>query len=112
MMGHTLHQAAGVHKDQRRAVLFREFYDASVDFIPHLVAGNWTEQGSRNFNRQIEGALMTDVDDDRIGTAVPGEEVGNIFNGLLSSGKSNPDWRTIRESLKALKRKSEMRPSF
>src|SRR5438874_11134724 len=83
VMRHPLDQTASVHKDQGRAVLLRKLHNAVVNFIPHLIAGHWAEQCGRNFNREIELALVPDVYDFWVGATVASKKMRNLFDWLL-----------------------------
>src|SRR5437763_851148 len=65
IMGDSFDQTSRVHKHESRTVLLRQFDDAVVNFIPHFVAGDRPKQRGRNLDREIELALVTNIDDYR-----------------------------------------------
>src|ERR1700686_401138 len=87
VMRHPLHQTPGVHEDQSRTVLLCKLDDAVINFIPHLIACDRTEQGRRNFYGQIKLPFVTNVDDFRDRTAVASKKMRNLFDGLLRGRK-------------------------
>src|SRR6476646_6423607 len=107
-----LDQPTGIDEHQGRTMRLRKLDDAVVNLIPHLIAGNRAEQGCRNLNREIELALVTDIDDDWIRASVSCEKMRNVFNRLLRRRKTDADRRPMRQRLKPLERKREMRAAL
>ena len=65
VMRHSLRQTAGVHEDQRGAMLAHELRDAVVDFIPHLMRRDRAQFAGGNFDGKVELALVADLHDRR-----------------------------------------------
>src|SRR6266404_4205416 len=95
MVGNPLDKAPRVHKNQSRAMLLGKLDDASVDFVPHLVTRDRTKQRRGNFDSEIERALVTNVDHNRIGSAVSRKKMRDIFDWLLGRGKADANRRTL-----------------
>src|SRR5438067_4419353 len=112
IMGDSLDQASRVHQDESRAVLLGQFDDAVVNFIPHFVAGDGPKQRGRNFHREVELALVTDVDDYRIGPAVSREKMGYLLNWFLRCRKSDANRRAMGQCLQPLERQRQMRTAL
>ncbi len=73
-------------------MLTYELGDAVINFVPEFVARDGPKLLSGNLNREIKRALVADIDDDRIGASVAGEEVRDSLNRLLRSGEANAHW--------------------
>ena len=90
LMRYALGHAPCVHKYQRCAMLLDQRYEPVVDLVPHFIRGDRTQRHLRNFYREIQLPLVSDVDDDRIrarfaGVRTAGEEMRYLFNRLLRS---------------------------
>src|SRR4029077_2705669 len=105
-------KAARIDEHERRAVLANELGDAIVDFVPHFMRGDRTEFAGGNFNREVEDALVADLDDNGIRTATASEEMGNQFDWLLGGGEADAHRRTIGESFEPFERKREVRTAL
>src|SRR5208282_2817363 len=110
-----LRQSTSVYENQRGAMLFDKFDQAVVNLVPHFVGGDGAELTGRNFNREIELALVADIHNDRIRPSVArkssaGEEMRHFFDRLLRGRKSNTHRRTMCPRFQPLERKSQMRP--
>src|SRR5580693_4702282 len=97
MVRDSLRQSPRVYEDQRRAMLFDEFYQTVVDLVPHFIGRDGPELAGRNFDSEIELSLVADVDDHRIRPSAAGEKMRDFFNRLLRGRKSNTHWRTMRQ---------------
>ena len=69
-MGDALGEAARVDEDEGRAVLADQLGEAVVDVAPLLAGGDGLEVGRRHLDRQVEVALVAEVDDHAVGRAV------------------------------------------
>ena len=96
MVRNSLRQPPGIDENQRGTMLFNQFHEAGVNLFPHFVGGNGTELAGRDFDRQIESALVADVDNDRIRTAISSQEMSDLFNRLLCGRQANAHWRVMR----------------
>ena len=76
-----------------------QFDQAIVNFFPHFVRGNWSKLAAGNLDREIERALVPDVDDHRIRSSVASQEMCDFFDRLLGCGK--PDAHQSRLALRA-----------
>ena len=65
--GGALGEAAGVHEDERRAVLLDELGEAVVHVAPLLAGGDGLEVGGRDLDLEFEVALVAGVDDGAVG---------------------------------------------
>ena len=83
MMGHALCHAPGIYKYESRAVLLDQRHQPVVDLVPHFVRSYRAQRHGRNFDRHIELALVSDVDDYWIRAITSGEKVCNLFNRFL-----------------------------
>ena len=63
LMRDPLRQPPGVDEDQRGAMLLDQFHQAVVNLVPHLVGGDRAQLAGRDFHREIELALVSDIHD-------------------------------------------------
>src|ERR1700677_5039425 len=89
MMRQPLGEAAGVHKNERRAVLLHQAGDALIDFVPHLIGSNGAEFAGRNFDGEVEASALLDFEDYRRGPFAAREKLSDEFDGLLRGRESN-----------------------
>src|SRR4051794_22450937 len=82
----SLGQLARVNKNQCRAMLVYKGGDAVVDLVPHLVRSDRPERNSRNFDPEIELALVAYVDDHRIRASASGKKMCDLLDRLLRGG--------------------------
>ena len=99
MMRHSFREAARVYKNERRAMLPNQLGDAVVNLVPHFMRGDRAKFARRNFDGQIERALMPDLHDHRIGTAAAREKMCDQLDWLLRGGEADAHRRTIRRAL-------------
>src|SRR4051794_31102661 len=99
IMREPFDEPPGIDEHQGRTMRLRKLDDTVVNLIPHLIAGNGPEQGCGNFNRKIELALVTDINNDRIGPSAAGEKMRNIFNRLLRCRKADTYRRSESQRL-------------
>src|SRR6266446_1761831 len=89
MMRYTLGHSARVDENQSSPVRLNQFGKPRVNFLPNFVRHHRFERRTRELNRQVQFATMSDVDDlaTRIASAIHGasadEETCNLFNGFL-----------------------------
>src|SRR3954462_12097172 len=105
-------QLASVNKYQCGAVLVDERSDAVVDLVPHLMRCDGPQRNSRNFDREIELAFVTYVDDHRIGTSAAGKKMCNLLDRFLRGGETDAIRRLLGQKLQPLKRDGEVRTAF
>ena len=102
LVRHTLGKAPRVDEDQRGTVGVDKFDDAVVNLVPHFVGSDGAEWQAWDFDSEVEGALVADIDDDRMRARVlgisSGEEASHFFNRLLRSGKADAQGPPVRAS--------------
>src|SRR5205823_14151977 len=84
--GDALGKLAGVNEDQRRVVLVHKHGDAVVNLIPHLMGGDGAKRDPRYLDREVEFALVTNVDDHGIRATAAGKKMCDLLDGLLRCG--------------------------
>ena len=62
-MRHALSHPARVNKNQSRPVCLNQLRQPMIDFFPNFIRHHRFQRRFRHFDRQIEFATMTDVDD-------------------------------------------------
>ena len=112
MMRHPLNQPPGVDEDQCRTMLYRKLHDAGINLLPHFVGRDRTEKGRGYFDSEVKGALVTDVDDDRISTSITREKMRDIFNWFLGRRQADAKGWPIREMFEPFERKRKVRAAF
>ena len=75
--GELLHQAAGVDEDERGAVRQRVGGETVEDLLPHGVGGHGAEFVGRNFDGEVEGAALADLDNRGGPGIASGQELGD-----------------------------------
>src|SRR5262249_45822058 len=85
----TLRQPPRIDKDQRGTMLFHQLADAVIGLIPEFIGGDGAHFLARNFDSEIQRALVADVDYNWIGPAVAGKEVSYGLNRLLRGRKTD-----------------------
>src|SRR2546430_16749536 len=93
-------------------MLSNEFHHTVINLVPHLVGGDRTKGAARNFDREIKLPLVSNVDDLRIGTAIAGKKVRNLFDWFLSCRQTNAHRRTMRQRFQSFQREREMSAAF
>src|SRR5579862_10045884 len=88
-------QAARIYKKQRRAVLLDEVGEAVVNFIPHFMRRHSRKFATRDFDSDVDGALMADLHDYRVGPGTSCQEMGNQLDWFLRGGQTDPDRRPV-----------------
>ena len=73
---------------------------------------NRAEFLTRNFNRQIHGALVPNINNHWIRLAIAGEKMRDHFNRLLCGRKSDALKRFLDDGFQAFQRQSEMGAAF
>ena len=63
MMRHAFGHSARVHEDQSGAVCLDQLREAMIDFLPDFIRHHRFQRRLREFDRQIQFAAVTDVDD-------------------------------------------------
>src|SRR5882757_5543031 len=91
---------------------FRKLDDAVVNLVPHFIAGNWTKQCCGNLNCEIQLAFVADVNNEWIRTSISRQKMGDLFNRFLRRRKTNAYRWPMRQRLKSLERKREMRAAL
>ena len=93
-------------------MLLHKFDQPGVDLIPHFIGRDRPKRAGRHFDCYIESAAMTDVYDDRIVSSDTGQEVGNRFDRLLGSRKTDPHRPRSNECIQTLQRERQVGASF
>ena len=112
VMRDPLRQPPGVHEHQRGTMLLHQFHQPVVNLVPHLVGGDRPQGRAGHFHREIELALVPDIDDHRSRPAVAGQKVRDFFDRLLGRGKPDAHRRTIGQRFQPLQRKRQMRAAL
>src|SRR5258706_2605284 len=112
MMRNALREAARVHKNEGRAILFHEACNARVNFFPHLIGSYRPKFARGNFNSEINLPALRNVHKNGLWPAIAHEELPNELHRLLRRRKANARGRLICESFKAFERKCEVRAAF
>ncbi len=63
MMRHAFGHSARVHKHECGPVRLDQLREAMIDFLPNFIRHNRFKRRLRKFNRHIQFAPMTDIDD-------------------------------------------------
>ena len=114
LMGDALDQSAGIHEDQRRAVLGDLGRDLLVDIGPNLVRRYRPQLRFRHGDGELELALVADVDDFAFGRAGRGdalrshEEPPHFRDRLLRRAQADSLDRFLGEGFQSFQAKSEM----
>src|SRR5258708_6719815 len=112
MMRNALREAARVHKNEGRAILFHEACNARVNFFPHLIGSYRPKFARGNLHREINFSALRNVHKNGLWSAIADEELPNEFHRLLRRRKADARGRFICQSFKAFERKCEVRATF
>ena len=118
LMRDALDQAARVDEDDRRAVRLRVRDDAIVDVGVQLVRGDRAELVTRDFDAEIERALVADVDDGAIRRTVdddalrPDEQARDVLDRLLRRAQPDALQAAAGEAIEPFERQCQMRAAF
>ena len=112
LMRHSFCQPSRIDEKQRRTMLSDEFHHPVVNFVPHLVGGDRAQSAGRNFDREIKLPPVSNVDDHRVGTAIAGKKVRNLFDWFLCCRQTNAHRRTIGQRFQSFQREREMSAAF
>src|ERR1700723_2306944 len=100
LMRDALGEAARIYDPQRRTMGIHQLHDALENLVPHFVRSNRAELGRGNLHAKIESALVSDVDDYRLGprilrVSIARQETGDLFDRFLCRGKSDSHWSLV-----------------
>ncbi len=101
-----------IDEDQRGTMLQDERGDAVVNFAPHLVGGDRAEFALGDFDRDVQAAAVTGIDDYGVRPAIAGKKVRDGLDRLLRGGKADADGRMLEQGFEPLERKRQMRAAF
>ena len=108
MMRYFFRKPARVDEHQRGAMFQRQVRQAVVDVLPHLIAGDRVQFVARDFDRQVHGPAMADLDDLRIAA----EELRDLFNRADRGRKTNLLERALNQRFEPGDRQCEMRAAL
>src|SRR3982074_2620855 len=105
-------QASGVDEHQCGTMLLDQGHETVINRVPHFVGCDRPQRHRRNFHREIELALVTNIYDDRRRPAASApivhrqmaasKKMRDLFNWLLRRRQANAHWRLVSERFEAL----------
>ena len=101
MMRHAFGHSARVHENQSGPMRLNQLRQAMINFLPNFIRHHRFKRRLRNFNRQIQFAAMTNVDDLAIRIARPrplheraDQKTRDFFDRFLRRGQTDSLQRT------------------
>src|SRR5262249_12431236 len=97
-------KSSRVYKDQSRLVFTDKLCDPVVDLVPGLARHHRAERRTRHFYRYVQLSPVTGVDDPRprpsvrVDVGCPDQKAGDLLDGSLRRGESDPDQIAAGES--------------
>ena len=89
MMRHSLDQPSRVHENQGRAMLLDQLRDAIVNLIPLAIRSYWPKLRRRHLDREIERALVPNIDNGRQRPIGADQESRDFLQRLLRRREPN-----------------------
>ena len=105
LVRHALGEPAGVHRDERGAVLFDELHEALVDLGPHFVRHHRFERRLRHLHREIHLAPVAFVDDRAWLTR---KEARHLLDRLLGRRQARAQQATAAERCQPFERQRQV----
>ena len=94
-MRHAFYHSPSVGEDQRCAVGLNQLRQTTINFFPHFIRHHGFKRRLGNFNRQVQLAAVTDVDDRaiRVASLIDGmctnQETRNFLDRFLRRGQAD-----------------------
>ena len=117
-MGHALGQSPRVDENQRAAMRGDQLGQPGVDFGPLLVGANGRQLAGRHFDRQIELARVSLVDDAarrlsrRVDPIGADQKPGNALDRPLRGRKPDPHRRRLHSRARPFQRQAQVRAAL